>query len=186
MPKRTPRDWEELERELHAAGVSPGGNRGRRAQAPRDGAREPARRRPQADRPDAERPRRRARGEHCPDITDRARRRDILRGHRPVRRSTGRPAGPSRRLRRPHRPAACQRHRPRRLTTGSVRFIRWGSGGGACPLAPPARSDRPANALLWAACQVRCPVHGRRGVPVSGSLPGAAALARPSWVRGGR
>ena len=23
MPKRTPRDWEELERELHAAGVSP-------------------------------------------------------------------------------------------------------------------------------------------------------------------
>jgi hypothetical protein len=22
MPKRTPRDWEELERELHAAGVS--------------------------------------------------------------------------------------------------------------------------------------------------------------------
>ena len=23
MPKRTPQDWEELERELHAAGVSP-------------------------------------------------------------------------------------------------------------------------------------------------------------------
>jgi hypothetical protein len=24
MPKRTPQDWETLERELHAAGVSPG------------------------------------------------------------------------------------------------------------------------------------------------------------------
>ena len=24
MPKRTPLDWEDLERELHAAGVSPG------------------------------------------------------------------------------------------------------------------------------------------------------------------
>ena len=27
MPKRTPLDWEDLERELHAAGVSPGESR---------------------------------------------------------------------------------------------------------------------------------------------------------------
>jgi hypothetical protein len=61
----------------------------------------------------------------------RARRRDILRGHRPVRRSTWRTAGPSRRLRRPHRPTPCQRHRPRRLTptaspqqTGNCAHIR--------------------------------------------------------------
>jgi hypothetical protein len=27
MPKRTPQDWETLERELHAAGVSPGEDR---------------------------------------------------------------------------------------------------------------------------------------------------------------
>ena len=58
MPKRTPLDWEDLERELHAAGASPE-EIDAGAPAARPGARAPTRRDPQAAGPGPEADRRR-------------------------------------------------------------------------------------------------------------------------------
>jgi hypothetical protein len=73
MPHRTPLDWEDLERELHAAGVSPEEieTGSRRLLAP--GARAPDRRDPQAAGPEPEADLRRHGRERRQGVPDRAR-----------------------------------------------------------------------------------------------------------------
>ena len=99
MPKRTPLDWEDLERELHAAGVAPeeidAGARQLLAQARGHQLAETRKQLGLGQKGD----RRRHGGERRPGIPDRARRSYLLCGHRPLCRGSRRTAGPRCRFR---------------------------------------------------------------------------------------
>jgi hypothetical protein len=117
MPKRTPLDWEDLERELHAAGVSPEEiEAGARQLLARARGHQLAETRKQLGLDQKHIAA--AMGVSAARVPrDRARRGRLLRGHRPLRRGPRRSAGPGGRFRRPDRPAARQRHRDRRMRT---------------------------------------------------------------------
>jgi hypothetical protein len=112
-----PWHWEDLERELRAAGASPLENRGGGAPAAHPVTRVPARLDSQAAGPGPEADRRRHGRERRPGVPDEHGEATSFRGHRPLRRGPRRPPGPRGPFPRPDRQPARQGTATRRITT---------------------------------------------------------------------